>query len=111
MNIDTVDKGDIPGAFRIDDEISPPPTAILGRLPKQTVLALEIRDRGGRSVLGGERVSTRLDASRTIAGDVALSRLRSSDVRAFRADYLSLGHWAGMRPPEGEWHISLRTQG
>jgi hypothetical protein len=103
INVDALDESlGVPSL--LSDE-STTPIALLGQLPGTTVLVLELQDRGGSKVLGGERVSTRLYRSRSVAVEVPLSRLRSTNVRALQVQYLSLGRWAGIRTSSEQWQF------
>lgn len=78
------------------------PSALVGRLPTTTVVALELLPRG-QTMVFGQNASTRRYSARTLVADVPLDRLRSSLLKSLSSDYLALGHWSGMREGDETW--------
>jgi hypothetical protein len=76
----------------------PAPEQIIGRVPKTSVLLLELPRPSTSRVLAGYRASTTTFRARTLVADVPLDRVLSNRVLALQADFLGITHWAGLQP-------------
>lgn len=106
VHVDTINDDPETQLFEDDEGGGPYPTALLGRLPAATLVALEVQDRGGTVVIAGEQASTRRYRARTVAANVPLARLRSSDVRSMSAHFFGMDMFTRQGRPNEQWDYS-----
>jgi len=88
---------------RVLNEPTDPPKALIGVMPEEAALFLEVRGPWGTQRFGAARASSKRFLARTVIGGVPVNRLRTPALHGLHAHFHGVGRWAGMSASEEKW--------